>query len=363
MKEYYEYWIRECFALARKAEGLTSPNPLVGCVIVKDGVVVGKGTHWKAGLPHAEQVALKEAGEKAKGATLFVNLEPCNHWGRTPPCAALIAEAGIRKVVASIGDPHPLVNGAGFAYLRQKGVEVVQGLLDEEARNLNAPFLHWSTTKMPYVILKIAMSLDGKIALGSGESRWITCEESRKDGHYLRFLSDAVMVGSRTVNLDQPQLSVRLWSSPMPKQPKKIILSGSLGVHPDSPVFQPPGSAFLFTCIPLGDTTSKFEEKGVRIITLPGEQGRIPLSAILEELGKQEIQLLLVEGGASLFQQFLQNKLCQKVVLYIAPRMLGSHSLSFFPDFSISRLEESIGGKIEDFQNSGSDLKVVIHLV
>ncbi|MHA2609510.1 MAG: bifunctional diaminohydroxyphosphoribosylaminopyrimidine deaminase/5-amino-6-(5-phosphoribosylamino)uracil reductase RibD [bacterium JZ-2024 1] len=363
MKEYYEYWMRECFALARKAEGLTHPNPLVGCVIVKDGVVVGRGTHWKAGLPHAEQVALKEAGDKARGATLFVNLEPCNHWGKTPPCATLIVDAGIKKVVAAITDPHPLVQGRGFAYLRQKGVEVVEGILEKEARALNAPFLHWSTTGKPYVTVKIAMSLDGKVALNSGESRWITSEESRRDGHYLRFLSDAIMVGSRTVNLDNPQLTVRLWHSEVPKQPKKIVLSGSLNVRPDAAVFTPPQSALLMTCSDNSAVMAQWEKNHVEVVRLPGVQGKIPIQKVLEELGKREILHLLVEGGASLFQQFIQERACQKVVFYIAPRIMGSQALSFFPDLSINRLEEMIGGHIEQFQILGNDVKIVMSLV
>ncbi|MFN4181653.1 MAG: bifunctional diaminohydroxyphosphoribosylaminopyrimidine deaminase/5-amino-6-(5-phosphoribosylamino)uracil reductase RibD [bacterium] len=363
MKEYYEYWMRECFALARKAEGLTHPNPLVGCVVLKDGVVVGRGIHWKAGLPHAEQVALKEAKEKAQGGTLFVNLEPCNHWGKTPPCATLIVEAGIKKVVSAITDPHPLVQGKGFAYLRQKGVEVVEGILEEEARELNAPFLHWSTTGKPYVTVKIAMSLDGKIALNSGESRWITSEESRRDGHYLRFLSDAILVGSRTVNLDNPQLTVRLWHSKFAKQPKKIVLSGSLNVRPDAVVFGPPQPAIIFTCSNDFSAMAQWEKLNVPVVRLPGVQGKIPIQAVLEELGKREILHLLVEGGASLFQQFIQERQCQKVVFYIAPKIMGSRGLSFFPDFSINRLEEMIGGRIEQFQVLGKDIKIVMSLV
>ena len=317
-------YMRIALDLAEQARGNTSPNPLVGCVIVSpEGEIVGRGYHHKAGQPHAEVNAMADAGEKTKGATAYVTLEPCSHYGRTGPCCEALIKAGIRKVVAAIEDPNPLVGGKGFARLREAGVEVVTGVLAEEARRQNEVFLHWVTHKRPFTALKYAMTLDGKIATASGGSKWISGEESRKYAHTLRSQYDAILVGKNTVLNDDPSLTVRLVEG---KNPLRIVLDSKCQLPVDRKVFQDGEAKTLLVTSCKADPERLAAFKGLDQVTiwqLPENGGTLDLGALLDRLGENNITSLLVEGGSQIHGSFLDLKLAQRVYAFIAPCLLG----------------------------------------
>jgi len=311
--------------LARQGLGRTSPNPMVGAVVVKNGVVVGRGYHQKAGGPHAERIALTKAGKLAKGATLYLNLEPCNHTGRTPPCTRFILEKGIKKVVFGMKDPNPRVKGGGAAFLRSRGLEVVQGVLEEECRQLNQVFIKWIENGLPYVTLKAAASLDGRIATRSGDSKWISNEKSRLRVHQLRNQVDGVLVGIGTVLKDDPRLTVRL-PRKRSNQPIRIVVDPELQMPAKARMFSEPGKIILVA----GNTVPRekkkaFQSLGVGILSLPVLKGRFSMRALLKALGKMEITSLLVEGGAEVFGSFVSEKCFDKLVLFFAPILIGGH--------------------------------------
>lgn len=317
----------ECLALARKGAGRVSPNPMVGCVIVKGGRVIGRGFHARIGGPHAEVNAIRSASNSARGATLFVNLEPCNIHGRTPPCADLIIKSGIGRVVIGTRDPNPLVAGRGIRLLRRHGVKVTVGVLEEECRRFNEFFFKFITTRLPFVTLKVAQSLDGKIARKRGRSRWITGLKSRTYVHALRSQYDAVLVGAGTVKLDDPRLTVRHVRG---RNPIRIVLDGRFRVPESAAVLRPSqeGAAILVVNQKsLRSHAAKAERlrmKGVVILGLDGDPaGRLPLNTLLRVLGSREIASVLVEGGASLFTSFVRERLCDKLLLFVAPAIFG----------------------------------------
>jgi diaminohydroxyphosphoribosylaminopyrimidine deaminase/5-amino-6-(5-phosphoribosylamino)uracil reductase len=317
------HYIKQTLRLARKGLGRTSPNPMVGAVVVRRGTVVGQGFHQKAGGPHAEQAALVQAGAKAKGATLYVNLEPCNHFGRTPPCAQLILEKGIKKVVFGMTDPNPKVRGGGAQWLRSKGIEVVAGVLEKECRKLNEVFVKWITTGMPFVILKAAASLDGRIATRTGDSKWISNERSRQTVHHLRSHVDAVLVGINTVVMDDPLLTVRLRKGKI-NDPLRIVLDPRLRIPLKAKILEDPSQTLIVTGA--GASIRKknnLESKGVEIISLPEQGGRISIREMLSVLGRRGLSSLLVEGGAEVHGSFLMEKQLDKLVLFIAPLLIG----------------------------------------
>ena len=325
MPSHEQDYMELALDLARHARGRTSPNPTVGAVIVKDGRVVGTGFHPRAGEPHAEIFALQEAGEQARGATLYVTLEPCSHHGRTPPCVEAIIAAGIREVHIAMIDPNPRVSGRGKAALEAEGIRVVVGEHEEEARELNETFAHWITTGRPFVIAKFAMSLDGKIATKTGASRWITGEEARHHVHELRDQVDAILVGVNTVLADNPQLTTRL-----PKEdvhhPLRIILDSRGRAPLDARVFSPdlPGQTVVATTEAMPSSTrSALEARGVKVWILPQQGGRVNLEALLDALGGQEVTSLLVEGGSTVLGSFFAAGLVNKVIAYVAPLIIG----------------------------------------
>lgn len=316
-------YMERALQLAEKGRGSTSPNPMVGAVIVKNGEMVGEGYHRAPGEPHAEIHALDQAGRQAKGATMYVSLEPCAHYGRTPPCTEAIIEAGIKKVVIAIRDPNPDVEGEGVERLREAGMEVEVGLLEDRARRLNEIFLKYVKTGRPFVVLKNAVSLDGKLATKTGESRWLSGEESRQIVHQLRDQLDAILVGLGTVIADNPRLTARTPDGG--SDPIRIILDSNLSVPLESKVLNLKSSAPTIIAAAAGkgmeEKREKLEERGVELIRTEGK--RVELNQLLQVLGDREITSLLVEGGSRVNTSFWEEKLVDKLYYFIAPKILG----------------------------------------
>jgi diaminohydroxyphosphoribosylaminopyrimidine deaminase/5-amino-6-(5-phosphoribosylamino)uracil reductase len=312
--------------LAALGEGTTRPNPLVGCVVVNGGEVVGRGFHRAAGEPHAECLALAEAGATARGATLYVNLEPCAHHGRTAPCVEAIVRAGIRRVVAAIGDPNPLVDGRGLIALRAAGISVTEGVLATEARALNAPFLSTHQRHRPWVTIKAAQSLDGRIAAASGRSAWVSGEASRRFAHRLRFRHDAVLVGARTVRRDDPSLTVRLPG--IDAERMRVVLAPRLGLDPAAKIFRRESASAPKARVYVGAACAAAEvarlQDVAEIVPVAEGAGGLDLSAVLADLGKAGVQSILVEGGGKTSGAFLSRGLVDEIVLFIAGKLFGA---------------------------------------
>jgi len=349
-----ENFMREALRIARNAEGRTSPNPLVGAVVVKDGKIIAEGWHRQAGTPHAEIHALNMAGELAKGATLYVTLEPCSHFGRTPPCVNRIIESGIKKVVAAMKDPNPKVAGRGFEILKNAGVEVEVGILEAEARRLNEVFLKFITEKLPFVTLKFASSLDGKIATYSGESQWISCEESRKFVHHLRDINDAILVGIGTVLADNPSLTTRLVEG---KNPVRVIVDSNARTPLDSKVVADKSARTIIavTKNAPSEKISALKACGVEIL-ICGEEKRVDLKILLEKLAEREITSILVEGGGQIHFSMLKSGLVDKIYAFIAPKIIGGkNSLTSVEGIGFEKLSEAITLKNFTSERIGED--------
>jgi diaminohydroxyphosphoribosylaminopyrimidine deaminase/5-amino-6-(5-phosphoribosylamino)uracil reductase len=319
--------------LAARGEGWVSPNPMVGAVVVKDGAVVGKGYHRRVGAPHAEVEALRQAGDAARGADLYVTLEPCNHHGRTPPCTRAILAAGVGRVVCATPDPNPQVAGNGAAFLAAQGVTVEEGLLAGEARRLNEAWFKWTATGLPFVIAKAACSLDGKIATATGESQWLTGEPARAYGHRLRHASDAILVGIDTVLADDPQLTTRLPRG-RGKDPIRIVLDSRLRIPLTAKLLHLDSSAPTWVACTVAAPKEKIralKDLGAEVLVLPAADtvestpgaGRIALPPLLQLLGRQQVQSVLVEGGAQVLGAFFEAKLVDKFYFFYAPIFLG----------------------------------------
>ncbi|MBZ5702057.1 MAG: bifunctional diaminohydroxyphosphoribosylaminopyrimidine deaminase/5-amino-6-(5-phosphoribosylamino)uracil reductase RibD [Acidobacteriia bacterium] len=338
MDRYDIPFMERALALARKGAGLASPNPMVGAVIVRDGELVGEGFHQYQGRDHAEIVALKAAGEKARGATLYVTLEPCCHTGRTGPCTGAILAAGIRRVVAAMQDPNPAVAGQGFEQLRAAGVEADCGVLEEEARRLNEPFACWIRTRQPLVTLKSALTLDGQLALPQARkkqksSTWITSEESRAEVHRLRHASDALLTGIGTILADDPLLTDRSGLSRR-RRLLRVVLDSRLRLPPASRIVETADNDLLvFTLAPRRSARVKrLERAGVEIISLraPAKSPRrIPLRNVLQELGRRDILSVLLEAGSELNGAALAAGIVHKLVLFYAPKLAGETGVPF----------------------------------
>ena len=320
-----EEYMAEALKLAKKGQGRTSPNPMVGAVIVKDGKIVGRGYHKKAGEPHAEIFAINEAKELAKDATLYVTLEPCAHYGRTGPCAEAVIKANIKRVVAAMKDPNPKVAGKGIKMLGDAGIEVDVGVLEDDAKKLNRAFLKWITTGLPFVILKTAMTLDGKIATKTGESKWITGEVAREKVHELRNNADAIIVGINTVIADNPSLTTRLRTGKS-KNPIRVILDSKAKIPLNSKVLTD-GEAKTIVVV-----AENADEKNVIAIESTGAEvvvcgkDRVDIKELLKILGSREITSLLVEGGGEVNYSFIEQKLFDRVYAFIAPKILGGRN-------------------------------------
>lgn len=314
-----EKFMREALRLAVKGKGKVSPNPMVGAVIVKNGIIVGRGFHKAVGEAHAEVNALHDAGEAAKGSTLYVNLEPCNHYGRTPPCTDAILRAGIKKVVIGMMDPNPHVTGGGAERLRKESVEVVSGVLEEECRYLNRVFVKYVTTGFPYVIAKSAMTLDGKIATRTGDSKWITSESARRFVHSLRSEVDAICVGIGTVIADDPLLTVRYKVKKISSKPIRVVVDRNLRIPENSNLVDTAGDVPCWVFH--GENCDKekikrLEGKGVRLFSIPTlANGHLDMKEIFSRLGKEQVTSVMVEGGAGIMGALFES---------LAPSMVGN---------------------------------------
>lgn len=317
-------WMRRALALAHRAEGRTSPNPLVGAVLVKGGQVVGEGHHRGPGRPHAEAEALAAAGGRAKGAVLYVTLEPCVHTDkRTPPCAPEVVRARPSRVVVGMADPNPKVAGGGLRALRAAGVPVETGCLEAECRRLNAPYVRAMTVGLPWVTLKVAQTLDGKVATAAGASRWITGEAARRHAHALRARSDAVLVGIGTVRADDPELTVRLARG---RHPARVVVDARLETPPGARVLTGPARVpTILSALAEADPArrARLERGGARVLTLPGRAGRVDLGALLKALAAEGRHRVLCEGGPRLAAELVRGGLVNRVAFYLAPRILG----------------------------------------
>ena len=315
--------------LAKKGEGFTSPNPMVGAVIVKDGKVVGKGYHQAAGKAHAEVNAIDDAGPLAKDATLYVTLEPCNHIGRTPPCTEKLIAAGIRRVVAAMTDPNPKVIGGGLSYLESRGISITSGVCETQAKRLNEAFIKYVRTKRPFTIVKCAATLDGHIATKTGDSRWVSGEESRRFVHRLRHAVDAIMVGINTVEKDDPSLTARIAvpsKSFKPKDPTRIVLDTCLRIPENAKLLRlhSHSDTMLVTGPSVSeDKKGRLEKCGVRIIESPVRNGLIDLDRLMDRLGSLEIISLLIEGGGRVIASALSAGIVDKIYFFYAPKILG----------------------------------------
>jgi diaminohydroxyphosphoribosylaminopyrimidine deaminase/5-amino-6-(5-phosphoribosylamino)uracil reductase len=349
-----EFFMKLCLKLAKRGKGFVSPNPLVGAVIVKEGEIVGKGFHPHFGAPHAEVFAIKEAGEKARDATLYVNLEPCCHYGKTPPCTKAIIEAGIKRVVVGMIDPNPLVNGKGIEELEEKGIEVGVGVLEEKARRLNEAYAKFIRERVPFVTLKMAQSLDGKIATKSGGSKWITGEKARRFVHKLRSEYDAVLVGANTVLLDNPSLTAH----GMGRDPKRIVLDGKGRVPPDAEVFGPGVERFVFTTQFSSPNWRKaLEERGVEVIV--SEREEVDIKILLNELGRRGIASVLVEGGGETAGAFLEAGMVDKILFFIAPIIIGGREAKTSVEGKgCQNLQQAIKLVYQSIRKMGNDILI-----
>jgi len=318
----------ECaLSLARLAMGYTSPNPAVGAIVVKDGIVIGMGYTQPAGSDHAEVMALRQAGDEAQGATMYVTLEPCSHYGRTPPCTQAIIDAGISEVNIALIDPNPQVSGRGINKLNESGINTCIGEYQQEAYEINEAYIKHITTGLPFVIAKFAMSLDGKIATKTGDSKWITTNEARKYVHNLRHTMDAIMVGVNTIIIDNPHLTARGCGGRGgvgKAQPLRLVVDSkgkvSLGAH----IFEPPGEVLLAVVEPLEpNKKDEFTQAGVEVIEVPGRDGLVDIGELLRILGRRNIVTILVEGGGKLLGSFFDYGLVDKVYAFIAPVIIG----------------------------------------
>lgn len=353
-----EYFMRLALREAVKGIGLTSPNPMVGAVAVKGEQVLAKAHHRKFGDLHAEVALLKKlTPEQARGSTMYVNLEPCCHKGKTAPCTAAIIAAGVAQVVLGHEDPNPLVSGKGIAQLRKAGIAVTVGVLEREARRLNAPFLTYITKGRPWILLKVAQSLDGRIALSNGESRWITGKEARTEVHRLRSQLDAVMVGSQTVIDDDPALTVRHVEG---RNPLRIVVDSQLRISPESKFLKQAGSEktwILAVEDAPEDNRQRIEDTGAEVVTCPqGENGRIDLRKAMQILGQRDLTSVFVEGGGTLHASFIRSGLYDKIIIAIAPMLIGADGRPAVWELGLEQLENAPRLTIRRNRRVGSDI-------
>ncbi len=358
-------YMRMAYGLARKPIGRVSPNPYVGAVIVRDGLTVGFGSHDGPGKPHAEIMALRQAGRRARGATLYVTLEPCVHWGRTPPCVDSLLASGLRRVVISDLDPNPLVFRRGVRRLKREGLAVEWGLLAEENRRLNEAYIKYITRRVPFVTVKAAVSLDGRMASLAGDSRWISSAATREYVHFLRGECDALMVGLNTVLRDDPRLTVRHPSGPGTPL-TRVVLDTSLRFPPAARLFSTltQGPLVIFTGREASPAkAAALEKKGARVVRVRSRGGRLDLGAVLAWLGRNEIAHVLVEGGGLLASSLLEQRLADKVFLTISPKLIGGREApAFIAGRGADRLADALSIRDVRTFSLGSDVIVEGHL-
>ena len=363
-------WMARAIRLAERGLYTTEPNPRVGCVLVHSGEIVGEGWHVRAGEGHAEVNALRQAGPRARGATAYVTLEPCSHFGKTPPCADALVSAGVSRVVAAMQDPNPLVAGQGLARLRAAGIEISCGVLEAEARQLNPGFIKRMQQGLPWVRLKLAMSLDGRTAMASGESQWITGPQARADVQRLRARSGAVVSGADSVLLDDSALTVRpaelglepeLAQAAAARQPLRVLIDGRLRVPLTQRLFREPG-AVLVVCSDTAQREADYQARQAELLALPGSDGRVDLARLLAELAGRGCNEVLVESGAALAGAFWQAGLVDELIVYMAPRLLGSRARPLL-ELPFDRMAEAGDVQITDMRALGNDWRITAHRV
>ncbi len=345
--------------LAERGLTTTSPNPRVGCVLVKDGAVVGQGWHERAGLPHAEPLALQAAGAAARGATAYVTLEPCSHHGRTPPCADALIAAGVVRVVAAMADPNPLVAGQGFDKLRRAGVETACGLLENEARELNIGFVSRMTRGRPWVRLKAAASLDGKTALNNGVSQWITGPEARRDGHRWRARACAILTGIGTVRDDDPQLTVREVETT--RQPLRVVVDSKLETPLTARLLQG-GNVLVAGAVDDRVRIAALGAAGAEVFVQPNAGGKVDLAALMAELARRGINEVHAEAGCKLNGSLLREGLVDELLLYLAPCLIGDDAQGLFNLAALTSLADRRHLAIRDLRQIGGDIRVLARL-
>ncbi len=347
-------------ALQLAARGLftTDPNPRVGCVLVRDGQVVGEGWHMRAGEQHAEVHALAQAGTRARGATAYITLEPCCHHGRTPPCTTALIDAGVVRVIAAMKDPNPLVAGNGLKALQLAGIETGSGLLAAEAVQLNPGFVKRMASGLPWVRCKLAMSLDGRTAMASGESRWVTGAAARCDVHRLRARSSAVLTGIDTVLADNPSLNVRLEEAGEPRQPLRVVLDSQLRMPAGARMLGLPGATRILTVAADAQKAAALAHGETAVVTLPGQNGRLDLTAVMRYLGEQHMNEIHVEAGSTLCGALLQAGLVDELVIYLAPHLMGDAARGLFHLPGLERMEQRVKLNIKDIRAVGEDWRI-----
>jgi len=364
-------YMARALQLAEQGLYTTDPNPRVGCVLVRDGVIVGEGFHARAGEPHAERHALAAAGDRARGATAYVTLEPCSHTGRTGPCADALVAAGVARVIAAMEDPNPQVAGNGMARLAAAGIDTATGLLESEARALNPGFISRMSRQRPYIRIKIAASVDGRTAMASGESQWITGPAAREDVQRLRARSSAVITGVGTVLADRPSYTVRpdQWEradyhrqtdSQWVRQPLRVILDRTLQTPPDVPVVSAPGHCLLVAGEQHPGRQNALEYAGAEVMLLPASGSGIDLQQLLIELNRRECNEVLVECGATLAGAFVREGLFDELIVYMAPALLGSSARPLLGLPQLASMSEKVSLKWQDVRQVGDDLRLTL---
>ena len=375
MISHAEY-MQRAIRLAKKGLYTTDPNPRVGCVIVKDDEIVGEGWHQRAGKEHAEINALKQAGSRAEGATVYVTLEPCSHIGKTPPCADALIDAGVKKVFAAMKDPNPLVAGSGLKKLNDAHIETDSGLLESQARELNPGFVKRMESGRPYVRVKLAMSLDGRTAMATGESQWISSDASRDDVQRLRAESSAILTGIDTVLADDPSMNVRMTADELKigshgdepsadenskpvRQPKRIVLDSRFRMPSDAKIFSVDGECIVYTTVNVDNKESY--PYTIENIDSSGESSKahMDLHALMRDLADKEINLIHVEAGSVLSGALLKNDLVDEIIIYMAPHIMGDSAKGLFHLPELEKMKDRVSLKIKDVRSIGSDVRII----
>lgn len=359
----YQYMARAIF-LAKKGWYTTHPNPRVGCVIVKNDQIIGEGWHKRAGQAHAEINALNAVQQTPQNATAYVTLEPCSHSGKTPPCANALIDAGVSRVVIAMQDPNPQVAGQGIQRLKEAGIAVSVGLLEEQVRELNPGFIKRMEKGLPWVRVKLAMSLDGRTAMASGESQWITGSEARRDVQRLRASADAILTGVSTIIADDPSLNVRLTADDLGiegkiRQPLKVILDSDLKTPRNSKVFKLEGKTLIVVAQDATGNIEEYKELGVSFVSFKRDNRKhLPLKELLQELAKQEINEIHTEAGATLCGALIAEKLVDEVIIYIAPSFMGSDARGLLNISGLDKMKDKITFSIQDIRSVGKDWRI-----
>ena len=356
-----ERFMARALALAANGINTTHPNPRVGCVVVAGGAVVGEGWHRNAGGEHAEIIALKQAGKSAKGATLYLTLEPCSHHGRTPPCVDAVIKAGIRRAVIAMEDPNPVVNRAGISALQRAGIDLIEGVGKRPAQRLNRGFCKRMIAGRPWVTLKMAVSLDGKTAMASGESQWITSEAARRDAHKLRASSSAILTGVGTVLRDDPKMTARL--EQVERHPLRVILDSNLSTPAQARILRPPGNTLIITTAGNDKDAELLSGDGVEVVACREQAGQIDLRQVMTELAEREINELMLEAGPRLSGNMLKQRLVDQVIIYMAPDLLGHDARGMFNIPGLESIADKHRLAFRDVRMVGRDLRLSLDIV